>query len=76
MWTQGFEWEPKGETGDGLCGGKCGQGTVTKVTGKFVHHQAHSVHPEKGARGAGHGQEKHGMPRMMLQEVLTAAGVK
>ena len=78
MWTQGFEWEPKGETGDGLCGGKCGQGIVSKVTGKFVHHQAHSVHPEKGARGAGHMQEKHGMPRMMLQEdlVLTAAGVK
>jgi ADP-ribose pyrophosphatase YjhB (NUDIX family) len=49
---------------------------VSKVTGKFVHHQAHSVHPEKGARGAGHMQEKHGMPRMMLQEVLTAAGVK
>ena len=76
VWTQGFEWEPKGETVDGLCGGKCGQGTVSKVTGKFVNHQAHSVHPEKGARGAGHMQEKHGMPMMMLQEVLTAAGVK
>ena len=73
VWTQWFEWQPKGETGDGLGGGKCGQGTVRKVTGEFVHHQAHSVHPEKGARGAGHMQEKHGMPAMMLQEVLTAA---
>ena len=54
VWTQGFEWQPKGETGDGPYGGKCGQGTVSKVTGRFVHHQAHSVHPEKGARGAGH----------------------
>ena len=32
--------------------------------------------PEKGAKGAGHMQKKHGMPVMLLQEVLTAAGVR
>ena len=30
-----------------MCGGDFGQGTVSKDTGGVVHHQAHSVHPEK-----------------------------
>ena len=62
-------------TGDGKCNAECGQGMISKRTGRYVHHQAHGVHPSKGARGAGATAEKHGMPEALLEEVLDSAGV-
>ena len=73
VWTKGVNWTPEGNTGDGRCGGKCGQGEISKVSGRYVHHQAHGVHPSRGARGAGAKAEKHGMPPELLREILRAA---
>ena len=57
LWIDlGFDWQPKGTTGDGRCGGKCGQGREDPITKRFRHFMALAVDPQRGPRGtnAGH----------------------
>ena len=41
------------------------------TTGRYQHFSAHGVDPEMGARGAGASTEKHGLPELLLQEMLS-----
>ena len=53
LWVNGFDFKPKGSTGDGRCNAKCDQGAFDKVTGRFKHFMALAVDPQRGPRGAG-----------------------
>ena len=70
LWIEGIDWTPVGNTGDGRCGGKCGQGEINKVTNLFNHYMALAVEPNRGPRGEGAVKLKCGMPRALLAEIL------
>ena len=72
LWVHGFDFQPKGNTGDGKCQEKCGQGTVDPLTRRFRHFMALAVDPHKGPRGPGAAQMTCGMPTMLIQEILKA----
>jgi len=65
IWTNA-RWTPKGNTGDGLCHGKCGFGEISKTTGKFKHFKAVAQEPyrECGVR------EKNAIPAKLLEELV------
>ena len=70
IWTNGFDWEPMGNTGTGRCESKCQQGMKNPATGKFAHFHALAMHPQRGTRGVGASRQKNGMPKRLLAEIL------
>ena len=70
LWIKGFEWEPKGVTGDGRCRDKCGMGAVDVLTRRFRHYMALAVDPQRGPRGANAAKMTCGMPEMLVAELL------
>ena len=72
LWTQGVNWTPKGVTGDGRCGTRCGQGRMDPLTQKFRHYMALAVDPHRGPRGEGATRMTCGMPDQLIKEILAA----
>ena len=73
VWTIGFKWQPKGNTGTGRCEEACGQGIHDRTTNRYCHFKTLSVHPDQGPRGKGATAERHQLPESMLEEVLQSA---
>ena len=83
IWTTLKNWEPKGVTGNGRCGWKCGQwcevGThcsertdeVTTRIGR-QHKQAIGAEPSRLPRGPQQRQKIWSIPEMLQQEILDA----
>ena len=73
LWANlGFDWQPKGTTGDGRCGEACGQGAVDPVTKRFRHFMALAVDPQRGPRGANAVKMTCGIPQLLVTELLEA----
>ena len=72
MFNLGFDWQPKGITGDGRCGAKCGQGREDPITKRFRHFTALAVDPQRGPRGANATKMTCGIPERLIFEILTA----
>ena len=70
LWMGNVAYEPKGTTGDGRCGAKCGQGSVNRETGLFGHYMALSCDAKKAIRGPGATSKRCMMPQVMLMEVM------
>ena len=68
----GFDWQPKGTTGDGRCGERCGQGREDPITKRFKHFMALAVDPQRGPRGTNATKMTCGIPEKLIVELLTA----
>jgi hypothetical protein len=87
FWTTIKNWEPKGTTGNGRCGWKCGQwhevgkhqseqtSEVTTRIGRR-HKEAIGAEPSRLPRGPQQRQKIWSIPEMLQQEILEAMPVK
>ena len=66
IWSN-IQWSPQGNTGDGLCHGKCGAGKVSDITGKYVHFKAIGQEPSREC-GV---QVKNSIPSSLLEELIS-----
>jgi len=64
--------EPRGETGDGRCGGRCGAGRVGE-SGRWQHRYQLGVASQKAKGGRGRKEMKQAIPQRLHYEILVAA---
>ena len=74
FWTSMQDYQPTGNTGDGLCNnGECGMGTWNTVTRMFNHIVKIARNPADGFRGEGAFKQKNAMPTQWTEEFLQHA---
>lgn len=73
LWTAGFNWQPRGTTGDGRCHEACGQGAIDPLTRRFKYFTALAVHPQRGPRGKQATRMTCGIPNALVKEVLAVS---
>ena len=66
-------YKPAGLTGDGRCHGKCPQGGISPLTGKWRHPYAAGEDPSRMPKGPGAKELIHSMPSRLHEEVLRVA---
>ena len=71
IWTSVMGWTPRGETGDGRCGSKCGAGYWGEK-GRWVHRHALGVASQRAKAGKGRKEMKQAIPHLLHREVLEA----